>query len=795
MRRGGLGSVPGSLATWSPFPIFLPMPDPSISAPDVRSNPPRAVGRARFPWDPPGRGSVVVCIPTFGAFEAFAQCLKSVLETTPPDARVLVADDASDDPAIARMIEEVNAVRGARLPVGYVRRPQNVGFVHNVNQALQALAPADVIILNSDCVVSEGWYEGLRRAAYSDTRVATASPLTNHGTIVSVPERNRPLPNLPQDWSLDEAASAVRSASSKSHPTLPAAIGHCMYVRRSALELVGDFDDAFAPGYEEEVDFSQRCIRNGLLHVLADDVFVLHYGGSSFSASHRAATLQEHHHRMIAARYPYYDRWVDEVARASDTPLARAVAAARRALRGTTLTIDGRILTPGITGTQLHVLESIVALHETEALTIRVIVSPHFGGPAADILAELDRIRLISQAQAEAEPPTDVVHRPYQVLSVDELPPLLRAGERLVITQQDLIAVQNPAYHDCYERWHEYRSLTRVALAAADRVAFFTRHARSEAVREELVEPTRAKVVLLGTDHRLTALYPRGAPPRGAERLGHEPFLLCLGTDFRHKNRVFAIRLLAALQTRHGWKGRLVLAGPHVAVGSSAGEEAEELATRPGLSEHVLDLAAVDEAGKRWLMEHAAAVVYPTTSEGFGLVPFEAGEVGVPCFFAPEASLGELFPSEAALLVPWDAEASANRCAPLLGDPALQREHVAILRAAAAPLTWGRTANDLLAVYREAIAAPVRETRHLIGEVAQLKGDMQAMIDQGGYDTYSLALVGRDGTLPQDLRRPLLAIANRRVLRVAFFPLLRGFYRLARLVARSKSDSTVGALP
>jgi glycosyltransferase involved in cell wall biosynthesis len=795
MRRGGLGSVPGSPATCSPFPIFLPMPDPSISAPDVRSGPPRAVDRPRFPWDPPGRGSVVVCIPTYGAFEAFAQCLKSVLETTPPDARVLVADDASDDPAIARMIEEVNTVRGARLPVGYVRRPQNVGFVHNVNQALQDLAPADVIILNSDCVVSEGWYEGLRRAAYSDTRVATASTLTNHGTIVSVPERNQPLADLPQDWSLEEAARAVRLASSKSLPTLPAAIGHCVYVRRSALELVGDLDVAFAPGYEEEVDFSQRCIRHGLFHVLADDVFVLHYGGSSFTASDGAVALQEQHHRMIAARYPYFDRWVDEVAHASDTPLARSLAAARRALRGMSLTIDGRILTPGITGTQLHVLETIVALHESKVLPLRVIVSPHFGGPAADILAELEHVSLISQEQAEAEPPTDVVHRPYQVLSVDELPLLLRAGERLVITQQDLIALQNPAYHDCYERWHEYRSLTRLALAAADRVAFFTRHSRADAVREELVDPARAKVVLLGTDHRLTALHPRGAPPRGAERLGNEPFLLSLGTDFLHKNRVFAIRLLHALRSRHNWEGRLALAGPHVAVGSSAGGEAEELATRPALSEHVVDLAAVDEAGKRWLMDHAAAVVYPTTSEGFGLVPFEAGEVGVPCLFAPEAALGELLPSEAALLVPWDAEASADRCARLLGDPALQREHVAILRAAAAPLTWGRTANDLLAIYREATAAPVRDTRHLIGEVAELKADKRAMIDQGGYDAYSLALVGRDGALPQDMRRPLLAVANRGVLRALVFPPLRGLYRLVRLMTRSKDDGTVGAQP
>jgi GT2 family glycosyltransferase/glycosyltransferase involved in cell wall biosynthesis len=729
-----------------------------------------------------------VCIPTYGAYDVFAQCLHSVLERTPPEVRVLVADDASKDPAIGRLVEEVNAVRPSRFAVGYLRQPRNVGFVHNVNEALRVLAPADVIVLNSDCVVTEGWYEGLRRAAYSDTRVATASALTNHGTIVSIPERNQPVPNIPQEWSLDAAAEAVRAESAVAHPTLPAAIGHCLYVRRSALELVGDFDEAFAPGYEEEVDFSQRCIQHGLSHVLADDVFVLHHGCGSFKSSEGAEALRTQHHELITSRYAYYDAWVNEVAYASETPLARSLAAGRRALRGMSLTVDGRILTRFMTGTQLHVLEIIVALHEAEDIPIRVIVPPDLGDYAAGVLAGLERVRLVSQEQALAEPLTDVVHRPHQVSSYEDLGLLLRTGERLVITQQDLIALHNPAYHESYGRWHEHRVLTRIALAAADQVAFFTRHARRDALREQIVEPARATVALLGTNHTLNSLRPEPAEPRGAERLAGRQFLLCLGTDFVHKNRVFAIRLLDALRSNHGWEGCLVLAGPHVAVGSSAGEEAEELVRKPWLSDHVMDLAAVDEAGKRWLMEQATAVVYPSTYEGFGLVPFEAGEVGVPCFFAPEAALGELLPVEAALLVPWDAEESANRCAELLADPDLRREHVAMLRVAGASLTWSRTAQELLAVYRAAVAGPPREARRLISEVVEMTLKLEAMEQKGGYDKYSLALVGPNGALAEDMRRPLLAIATRRGLRTLVFPPLRALYALIRLFKRGGGD-------
>ena len=96
-----------------------------------------------------------------------------------------------------------------------------------------------------------------------------------------------------QEWSFDDAAAVIRERSLRIRPSLPTAVGHCMFVRRSALDLVGDFDPAFSPGYGEEVDFSQRCLRAGLSHVLADDVLVLHHGGGSFGRNGKPNPVQE----------------------------------------------------------------------------------------------------------------------------------------------------------------------------------------------------------------------------------------------------------------------------------------------------------------------------------------------------------------------------------------------------------------------------------------------------------------------------------------------------------------------
>ena len=170
---------------------------------------------------------------------------------------------------------------------------------------------------------------------------------------MSVPHRNHPDPGIPADTTVDTLAQGIRQASGRLYADLPTCVGHCVYIRRSALELVGPFDVAFSPGYEEEVEFSQRCLIHGLRHVLADDVFVLHRHGGSFGRSERVEQLRRDNHAIVVARYPYFDNWVSRISADPTSRLARSVLSATSVIRGTTVTIDGRCLTPVMTGTAL----------------------------------------------------------------------------------------------------------------------------------------------------------------------------------------------------------------------------------------------------------------------------------------------------------------------------------------------------------------------------------------------------------------------------------------------------------
>ena len=725
-----------------------------------------------------------MCIPLHGGHEHFVSCIRSVLAHTATDIRILISDDASPDSRSEQFVEDLARANISAHEVIYLRHPRNVGFPANVNGAFAAAAPADLVVLNSDCVVAEGWLEGLREAAYSDSRVATATALTNHGSLVSVPER-LPTPRLPSEWNFDEAAGAVRSRSLRIRPRLPTAIGHCMLIRRSAVELVGDFDLAFSPGYGEEVDFSQRCLHSGLCHVLADDVLVLHHGGGSFSRNGQRDVVKDDHERMLRARYPYYHDAIRALEDEVVGPLGRALGAARRALKGLSVVIDARTLAGPMTGTQLHVLELIAALARTDEARITVVVPDEmnrFAARALDTLTELNRVTR-GQAAARTRDRADIVHRPFQINNESDLLFLARLGERLVVTNQDLIGYHNPSYFRTADAWQGYRRITRSALAVADQVVFFSAHARDDALAEDLLEPDRASVVHIGVDH---AFSDRGEPvsaPRGAARLpeGAEA-ILCIGTDFRHKNRVFALRVLEQLQRRHGWPGFLLLAGPTVAQGSSTPEESQMLALRPRVADAVLDFAAVSEAEKAWLYRRVGLVLYPTVHEGFGLVPFEAADHGVPCAWARGTSLSELLPDDAAQIIPWDDEESADRALDLLRNPDARERNLASIRASAAELTWDAAAAKLIELYGATCDAPATPTSAI---------ERQHGLISRARSEDAMRLIGPGGALPADVERPLLALATHPQIGAPMFRAMKFGYRASyRLRRRAKGNGS-----
>jgi glycosyltransferase involved in cell wall biosynthesis len=371
------------------------------------------------------------------------------------------------------------------------------------------------------------------------------------------------------------------------------------------------------------------------------------------------------------------------------------------------VTIDGRHLSAAGAGTWVHTLELVAALHAHGGLTLRVVVAEP--APfALEALRALDGVELCDYHEVVGTGVArhDVVHCPHQVYSTHDIRLFDLLGDRIVITHQDQLLYRNESYFTTIEQWtwEDFRASSRIALDRAERVVFFSEHARRETLADGLGSRRRSVVVPIGVDHQVIG---QAAPrrPDWVGELGDRPFLLQLGSDLAHKNRPFTIALLRALREAHGWDGGLVLAGPHAEAGSSADEERRLLAAG---DLPVVVAERVDEHERAWLLAECAAVAYPSADEGFGLLPFEAAAAGRPSLFAPVGALAEFLPAEAATLVPWDPALSASAALAPLTDPAAADRQVAAIRRAAEPLTWRATAARMAEVYADAASARSR---------------------------------------------------------------------------------------
>jgi glycosyltransferase involved in cell wall biosynthesis len=624
--------------------------------------------------------------------------------------------------------------------------------------AADAAGRADLVVVLPGVERFGDWLEGLVAAAHSDTSIATASAMLSGGSFSPSP--------LPAEG-LEAAAASVAAHSARLRPRISEPRAGCVLLRRTALDAAGPGEDDGSPA-AALADFGERCTALGLGHVLADDVLVS--GEPAALEPEEAAALDERYTHRAAAR---------KLDARPESPVEHALLVAARGLDKLSVTIDARSLGPARAGTQVHALELVAALGRTGRVRLRIVTPPDLHPEARAALEPIDDLTLLPYAAAanEPQPLTDVVHRPSQVFSESDLALLLPLGHRMVVTHQDLIAYRIPGYHDSPEDWLRYRRITQSTLGATDHVVFFSEHARRDALADDLVDTASSSVVPIGVDHRAG-----DEPARPPELPGDgTPFLLCLGADLAHKQQPFAIALAAALLADHGWDGRLVFAGPAGSTG----------ARPPAGADGVVRLGPVSEAHKAWLLQNAAAVVYPTLYEGFGLIPFESGAAGTPCLFAAQTALAEVLPASAATLVPWDAGASAAAVRALLDDGPAREEHVATLREAASRYRWDDTARALVALYEDVVLAPPRDVRRAPRERLELERRLRenefarqqewqrhlAFREEIGSD--GLGLVGPGGVLETADQRALLALLGRPALRRPAMGAARAAYRLA----------------
>lgn len=241
---------------------------------------------------------VDIIIPVYNALDDLKNCLESIKKHTDLTLdRVIMIDDQSPDKNVYPYMQ---SVAGNGFVV--LQNEENQGFSGTINRGLD-YSDRDVILLNSDTIVTANWVEKIVECAYSDPSIGTVTPFSNNATLCSIP--NFCQENVvPQGLSIDDYAALIERCSLKKYPRITVAVGFCMFIKREAVEAVGRFDkETFQRGYGEENDYCWRMEQLGYYHVLCDDTYIYHNGSASF-VSKEKRKLMEEHERILQEWYP-----------------------------------------------------------------------------------------------------------------------------------------------------------------------------------------------------------------------------------------------------------------------------------------------------------------------------------------------------------------------------------------------------------------------------------------------------------------------------------------------------------
>lgn len=242
-----------------------------------------------------------IIILSYNTLELLQLCIASIREFTEAGTyEIIVVENASKDGSI----EWLKAQTGLTC----IYNEENQGFPGGCNQGLEIAAGTELLLLNSDTIVTKDWLKNLRFALYSSPKVGAVSCVTNHCS------NNQ---RIDVSYESIEAMLAFAADYNRSNPALwekrTKLVGFCFLFKREVFERVGFLDVRFNPGNYEDDDYSLRILRAGYDLLLCRDTFIHHYGGASFEkklAVRNAAEMEERYNAALMRNHKiFFEKW------------------------------------------------------------------------------------------------------------------------------------------------------------------------------------------------------------------------------------------------------------------------------------------------------------------------------------------------------------------------------------------------------------------------------------------------------------------------------------------------------
>ncbi|UEG49889.1 glycosyltransferase family 2 protein [Ferruginibacter lapsinanis] len=223
--------------------------------------------------------SVAIVILNWNGRNFLKQFLPSVLASTYPNKRIIVADNASSDDSVAFLQQHFPAVE-------ILQHATNEGFAKGYNSALEKIQSDYYILLNSDVEVEPGWIQPVISLMQNDHTIGACQPkllsYTHRREFEYAGASGGWLDTFGYPFSRGRIFDIVEEDNGQYNDAEPCfwASGAAMFVRSELYHSLGGLDEYFF-AHQEEIDFCWRMQLAGYKVYVQPQSIVYHVGGGT----------------------------------------------------------------------------------------------------------------------------------------------------------------------------------------------------------------------------------------------------------------------------------------------------------------------------------------------------------------------------------------------------------------------------------------------------------------------------------------------------------------------------------
>ncbi|MDE7313653.1 MAG: glycosyltransferase [Eubacterium sp.] len=531
--------------------------------------------------------NVTIVIPVYKDWESLSVCLNSLKKYVKTRHKVLIVNDRGPNwEEMGHCIRQ--SIKGCHN-FFYDVNIENMGFVKTCNRAVYELDQTDndILLLNSDTKVTEGFLEEMLQVLYAQEKHGVVCPRSNHAMLLSMPVSHNTKKPLK-----DEVCYAVFEQMRDILPrytVIPTGVGFSFLIKRSLIRKFGLFDEVYGRGYNEENDFCMRINQYGYSVIMANRAFVYHFEGRSFGTARKK--LEMENRRILLSRYPFYDAMISRYFNHSMAPAEYfADLIAEQVYEKKRLLFSLYEMPASFNGTAQYGLSIVKYFYRlfSKRYDIHILINEM-----------ADELFGVSKSYPKVWYPHNIkgtfhlAFSPSQVFHIEHLFVLNRVSLKYVFCMQDIISLRsNYLLMEDYERYDVFRKSIQYCAAMTSISHFSLKDTMGYYAEEFADRDIRTKVIHHGL--------PKSRKKPEKAKLPFDDYFIVFGNFYKHKYLKETIPYIKKLKEKF------------IVLGS---EKTGKIAANI----YGYQAGKLSDRFVSQLVQCAKAILFPSVYEGFGL--------------------------------------------------------------------------------------------------------------------------------------------------------------------------------